>query len=62
MLAQEVIMQLNMKKVIARSASEKEVAKSSLSTEFFSVMDQLNRDTKKRRTAAVKVMKKASAT
>ncbi|WP_165403491.1 MULTISPECIES: hypothetical protein [unclassified Duganella] len=54
-------MQLKMKKAIARSTSEKDVAKSSLSTEFFSLMDQLNRDTKKSRAAAVKVMKKASA-
>lgn len=52
-------MQLKAKKIFAKNTSEKEVVKSSLSTEFFSLMDQLNRETQKRRAAAVKVMKKA---
>ncbi|MYM66624.1 hypothetical protein GTP45_07230 [Pseudoduganella sp. FT55W] len=52
-------MQLKMKKSVAKDASEKTVAEPSLPAEFFSLMDQLNRDTQKRRTAAVKIMKKA---
>ena len=54
-------MQLKVKKIVAKDVSEKTTAESSLPVEFFSLMDQLNRDTKKRRAAAVKIMKKAGA-
>jgi len=54
-------MLLKTKKNAARGATKKAGTPSALPAEFFSLMDELDRDTRKRRLAAVKIMKKTGA-